>query len=48
MTVELHSFSLLRAVNDRLPARILGGRMTQSGRVEPLADAAVVHWLIAT
>jgi hypothetical protein len=46
--VGVHRFSLSRAVDDSLPARILGGRMSQTGRVEPLADATVVHRLVAT
>jgi hypothetical protein len=33
--VGLHPFSLLRAVNDSLPARIFGSRMSQTGRLPP-------------
>jgi len=33
----LHPFSLPRAVNDSLRARIFGGQLSQSGRLLPVA-----------
>jgi hypothetical protein len=46
--VGLHPFSLPGAVNDSLPVCIFGSRMSQNGRVWPLADATAVHRLVTT
>jgi hypothetical protein len=39
---SLHPFSLPRALNDSFPPRVFVGRMSQSGRSEPLAEGAAI------
>jgi hypothetical protein len=42
-TADLHPFSLQLAMNDSLPERIFGSRMSQTGRLPPHADRSEVR-----